>query len=446
MAPQHSWFSDMAFGADNGVLGTLPYRSHKEAVASAKSALAHPDGFGLVLGTASSGKTTIANTLADQLADQVAVALIDSVRMNGRSLLTEILEHFGYDADLDSSDELLKTIGIFAVRQMRENQAPVLIIDNAERMYPSALRCLDGLAKLHVHNQYALRIILLGQDRLRGIVTAEGLDHLARRLVGEYRLEPMNVQETMAYLHSRLKACGVSPPDSVFPVNVCDYLHSKSGGWPGLVNRHAIDALEHADRFPVTLADLGVEELPELPASGHEIIPELSPESEEIIESKEFEATAIEAVADVDDADEAPEPDEARKPPRLILTRDGDTVTTYTFKERKVLIGRSELADIIVPDAFVSKMHALMMLYSDALVLIDLNSANGLTVNSTIVRSTILRSGDIILLGNHRLKIEDAPPVSPEIERVLASGDTIKMRNLIKSRRHRPGGLRVVDS
>lgn len=446
MAPKHSWFSDMAFGADNGEFRAVPYRSHQEAIAAARAALADPKGFGLILGPASSGKTTIARALADQLADDTAVARLDGARMNGHSLLTELLGHFGYDADLDSSDELLRTVGMFAVRQLRKHQAPAVVIDNADRMYPSALRCLDGLAKLRVNNQFALRIILLGENRLHNIVAVESLDHLARRLVVEFRLEPMSAQETMAYVHSHLESCGVSPPDNVFPANVCEYLHSTSGGWPGLVNRRAIDALEHADRFPVTLADLAGENLAEPSSSDHDTIPELMPEDDDSAAS-EVSETPVSAVADDRREKDAPaEPQEDREPPRLILTRDGKIVTDYTFNERKVLIGRSELADVIVPDAFVSKMHALLLLYSDALVLLDLNSANGLTVNSTIVRSTILNSGDIIVLGNHRLKIENAPQVSPAIERVLASGDTVKMRTLIKSREYPLRPLRAVDS
>ncbi len=135
-----------------------------------------------------------------------------------------------------------------------------------------------------------------------------------------------------------------------------------------------------------------------------------------------------------------------RLPPRLILTIDGKTVRDFTITEKKALIGRSDFADIVVDDDFVSKLHAVLLLYSDALVLLDLNSANGITVNSVTIRSTILKSDDIISLGNHRLKVENAPPISEEMERLIKTPDTIKMKNLLDVRQKRAARLKLAAS
>ncbi len=101
------------------------------------------------------------------------------------------------------------------------------------------------------------------------------------------------------------------------------------------------------------------------------------------------------------------------------------------------MIGRSDFADVMVDDDYVSKIHAVLLLYSDALVLLDLNSANGTTVNSVKVKKTILKDGDIISLGNHRVKIENAPVISADVEELLKAPDTIKMKNLVDLRRQR---------
>jgi len=77
------------------------------------------------------------------------------------------------------------------------------------------------------------------------------------------------------------------------------------------------------------------------------------------------------------------------------------------------------------------------MLYSDALVMLDLNSSNGLTVNSARVGSTILKDNDVISLGNHRLKVRNAPAISDEMQQLLNSPNTIKMKNLVDMRRLR---------
>jgi hypothetical protein len=58
-------------------------------------------------------------------------------------------------------------------------------------------------------------------------------------------------------------------------------------------------------------------------------------------------------------------------------------------------------------------------------------------VNSVRTKKTILKDDDVISLGHHRLKIEDAPPVSEEMEELLRAPDTIKMKNLVDLRRQR---------
>jgi pSer/pThr/pTyr-binding forkhead associated (FHA) protein len=128
------------------------------------------------------------------------------------------------------------------------------------------------------------------------------------------------------------------------------------------------------------------------------------------------------------------------------VTKDGKVVSEYTFKENKVLIGRSDFADVVVEDHFASKIHALLLFYSDALVLLDLNSSNGTTVNSVVVRNTILKSDDIISLGDHRLKVRNAPAISDEMARLRESPDTIKMKNLIDMRRQRKERLALVTA
>ncbi len=434
MPSKHSWFSDLAFGAEAGSLSAVKYQSHRDALTNAQSALRDPRGVGLLVGPKGSGKTTAARELGDALSSgEASLAVLDGTRLNARTLLSEILGQFGYVTDLDNVDELLSTVNMFATQQTRSVQIPILIIDNADRMYPSGLRALNELASYRAQKQFVLQMVLTGQTALKKLIATEQLANVGRRLAREYEMQPMTLQETMAYLHSRLSACGVKPPDSIFPVNICDRLHAKSGGWPGLLNTQAIDAIERAAEFPVTMTDIGETELPELPSKEPERVPELT-------------EPVPEAAPDLDLTGEHKA--ERREPPRLVLTRDGKIVSTFTFKERKVLIGRSEFADVIVADQFVSKLHALLLLYSDALVLLDLNSANGVTVNSSIVRSTILQSDDIIVLGHHRLKVENAPAVSEEMAKVLQSGDTVKMKSLMDSRRRRlrKAKLSAVDS
>ncbi len=131
-------------------------------------------------------------------------------------------------------------------------------------------------------------------------------------------------------------------------------------------------------------------------------------------------------------------------PPRIIVSQHRETVGEYTVTDKKVLIGRSEFADIVIEDLYASKLHAMVLVYSDALVLLDLNSANGVTVNSVKTKCAILKENDIITIGHHRLKIENVPELSEEMRQMIESRDTLKMKNIVDVQRLRETQRRLV--
>ncbi len=71
-----------------------------------------------------------------------------------------------------------------------------------------------------------------------------------------------------------------------------------------------------------------------------------------------------------------------------------------------VLIGRQASADIVLPDAFISRRHAIIRKGSDGYFLEDLNSAHGTSVNGERIATKLLTSGDRIELADGRLELE----------------------------------------
>ena len=406
MQENHSILGDRAFGGEADSLTVIKYRSHHDALKFLQSALRGPNGIGLLYGPEGSGKSTIARELAMQLSSDTDVAYVDGKQMKPNGLLTRMLAQYGHATTDESDEELVEEVSEFALEQTRSWQAPVLIVDNVDRMYPSSLRLLNTLAALAMQGRFALRMILTGDKSLQTLFESDGMTSFIQRDPVMYSLLPLSSKETMIYLHARMHAAGSERADTIFPFDVCDRLREQSGGWPGKLNQFALDAIKRSAGFPVSVVDTFA---PGETATGSDQqIPVLGKN---------------EAVS--------------RMPPKLIITRDGDTLDEFTFKEKKVLVGRSDFADVIVDDDYVSKIHAVFLLYTDALVLLDLNSANGTTVNSVKVRKTILRDDDIISLGRHRLKVENAPEIGSDVEELLKSPDTIKMKNLVDLRRQR---------
>jgi type II secretory pathway predicted ATPase ExeA len=359
---------DQAFGKGAEALVAVPYQSYRDALKFVQAVLKSSRGVGVLQGPRASGKTMIARLVQERLPETTAVARIDGTDARPHTLLSEMLAQFGYETGLGSAGELLQMVRVFAAQQTRSAHPPVLIIDNVEHMYPGAFRTLDALADLRVQNRFALRIILTGDAGLNELIASDDLQVLAQRHFGVFSLGPLSIEETTQYLHARLQACGAENPNDMLPVATCERLRELSGGWPGIINHYAQEALR--------------------------------PER-----------------------------------PRLIVTRDGETLSNYTSNTKKILIGRSEFADIVLDDDYASKMHAILMLYSNALVLLDLNSSNGTTVNSVRMKSTVLKDNDIISIGHHRIKVENAPAMSAQVAERVNAPDTLKMKTLTEMRR-----------
>ncbi len=68
------------------------------------------------------------------------------------------------------------------------------------------------------------------------------------------------------------------------------------------------------------------------------------------------------------------------------------------------VLGRKD-TDIIVPDPMVSKTHAAIQVVNGKLLVIDLNSTNGTTVNGQTIRQHEIAAGDIIGMGGIHLKV-----------------------------------------
>ena len=72
----------------------------------------------------------------------------------------------------------------------------------------------------------------------------------------------------------------------------------------------------------------------------------------------------------------------------------------HSLKEGRNLIGRSNTNDITIADPSLSRQHLEIYLENEEVILNDLNSTNGTTINGQVVKSQILKPDDEIVAGN----------------------------------------------
>jgi type II secretory pathway predicted ATPase ExeA len=366
------------------------YQSQQEALKFLGSILTDERGVALLHGPKASGKSVTTTQFVQQVQNRLAIAVVDGSRMKTTDLLSRVLEQFGYNLVLNSEDEMLNMLNVFVVQQTRANQAPILIIKNINEMFPSALSALCKLASVTANKRFALRLVLSSNRDIGRIINSPSMSPIAKRVIGNFELGPMTSKEALHYLYGKLRSGGVERPDDVFSVEVCEKLHALSGGWPGDLEEMALSIIEQANEFPIRLDDI--------------VDPNALP---------------------VDDS------------PKLMVTLTGEQPREVLLTEKRALVGRADLSDIVLLDQFVSSQHAMLIRDENAVVLVDLRSRNGTYVNGRRIQSKVLLHNDIIALGDHRLKmIYPEGHSTIEIEDPDLS-DTAKMRNIADARRER---------
>ncbi len=96
----------------------------------------------------------------------------------------------------------------------------------------------------------------------------------------------------------------------------------------------------------------------------------------------------------------------------------------YEFAHSRIVIGRSQSADVQLPHAAVSAMHASIREQDAGYALVDEGSTNGTRVNDIRVfpgRPKVLRKHDLLDLGGYRLSIDVGVPVSQTMSARLTS-------------------------
>lgn len=391
MPIQSNWFPGSAFNSERKQISVIALESQQRAVAYLRTLIVDHSCVPVLLGQKLSGKSVIVQQFVAGLRSNTAVATVDGTGLSPDKLLSQTLLEFGYEMATHSADDLLRMLRIFLVQQTRTCPPPIIIVENIEKMLPATLRTLCLISTFMYQGEIAARLVLTGRFDTLPLLDSSGMTAISKRIEPAYEVEAITRPESTIYLQGRLTDSGIVQPETILPVNVCNKIYDGSEGLPGRLNEIALRTLEQALVFPASVAD--VEKQEEIRKMEHSI-------------------------------------------PKLVITLNGEKIEEYLFKENKVTIGRSNLADIVIHDEYASKFHLLLLQYLGTLVLIDLNSANGTFVNSVRVQSTLLKSDDIVSLATYRIKILNVP--EPEsIPKTDASHDTRKLQTLDDMREQR---------
>jgi pSer/pThr/pTyr-binding forkhead associated (FHA) protein len=96
--------------------------------------------------------------------------------------------------------------------------------------------------------------------------------------------------------------------------------------------------------------------------------------------------------------------------PRLLIQHGGEYSRVFELLgDRPISIGRAKSSTIVLDDASVSRLHAIVSANLDGhWQIVDRESSNGVKVNGTKVKEATLRADDEIMVGEFHIRFEDS--------------------------------------
>lgn len=356
-------------------------------------------GLAVITAPSGAGLTSLVHAFIARLGStndgpEVVTSIVDASATTVAGLLCDLLSAFGYELPQATHTELLSMTQLIAQHQAQAGQPPLIVFEHVDRASPQVLRVINELASLRHARRSACCIVLTGADPLNHIVNAEAMREVGKRISLQIALTPFTQKERREFLNVLLGDAGVS-----LPARTVGSLARLGEGWPGSI----IDAVrEHLAMPKKGKAIASTDSLDSLQK-------ELKERATAQASTNNVDDTTIlraggQPVPAAAESERIQTPSSGASLGEFLVSHNGKLVERYPVTRRKVLIGRAQHNDIVLESKWVSRYHAIIVCHRTGASLVDINSTNGMTVNSTLTRQGELMHNDIVVIGDFRIK------------------------------------------
>lgn len=217
--------------------------SHQEALNVLLVALRSGDGFIKVTGEVGTGKTLLCRQLLNNLDEGFVTAYLPNPSLTPTALRMAFAEELGLEFPRNiGQHRLLKLITERLIDISHAGNKVVLLVDEAQAMPDESLEALRLLTNLETEKEKLLLVVLFGQPELNTKLDQKRIRQLKQRIIFNYELQPLSLDEVTRYVRHRLQRAGC-PDSELFSKTALRQLHQASRGIPRLVNILAHKAL-----------------------------------------------------------------------------------------------------------------------------------------------------------------------------------------------------------
>jgi hypothetical protein len=146
-----------------------------------------------------------------------------------------MLEEFEIEKPGESAAQRLVVLQNFLVERHSAGQNTVLILDEAQNLYPQTLEQIRLLSNFETTKEKILQIVLVGQPELLARLEMPELRQLKQRISIICQIPPMTRSGTRNYIRTRLRMAGARDL-GLFTEDAVEYIVEYANGIPRIVN------------------------------------------------------------------------------------------------------------------------------------------------------------------------------------------------------------------
>jgi general secretion pathway protein A len=211
-------------------------RHAQEALACLTYGIQTRKGFIVLTGEVGTGKTTLLNRLLDWLRnDHVATAFIFNSQLSVPQVFDFIMADFGIPCESQEKSQILMRLNQWLLDRYKAGETAVLIIDEAQNLSANVLEEIRLLTNLETSTEKLLQIVLAGQPELEQKLSRPELRQLRQRVTLQSRTLPLSLEETVGYIHERLRIAGAAD-ENIFSLDAIQAIHHYARGIPRVTN------------------------------------------------------------------------------------------------------------------------------------------------------------------------------------------------------------------
>lgn len=215
---------------------------HREALSNLQYGIATRKGLTVITGEAGSGKTTLIRTVVGQIAlgrepfRPGPCAYINNPTLDRREFIELMAREFRLPPGASASKaRFLGDLERMLRTTYEAGGSAALIIDEAQSLSHELLEEIRLLANIETDTVKLLPLVLVGQPELAARLNEPELRQLKQRIALRCKVEPLDLQQTAAYIATRIRHAGGNPA-GLFTREAIELIFARSRGIPRTIS------------------------------------------------------------------------------------------------------------------------------------------------------------------------------------------------------------------